>query len=140
MAWQTPKTDWTVRYDSSGNYVGDYFEAKDYQRIRGNILHLKEMGEATFSVVNLPDIPEVTVASYGFASYMNALERSLDAIKKATLDPGIPATKTWSGNGAAPMYYDLNRIESATLSFYNVFLGIKDSLVKLSFEMGGSEF
>ena len=37
MEWQTPKTDWQIRYDENGLYTGDYFEAEDYQRIVGNI-------------------------------------------------------------------------------------------------------
>ena len=140
MAWQTPKTDWAVKYNSAGDYTGDYFEAADYQRIKENLVYLKELGEAVFSAINLPDIPDVTVESFGYASYINALERSLDAIRNATLDPGIPATRTWSDNDTAPLYSDLNRIESATLKFYNIFTATKSALLKLEFAMGGSDF
>ena len=51
MAWQTPKTDWAARYDTDGRYTGDYFNAGDYQRIRGNLLDLAEQAE----VFALPD-------------------------------------------------------------------------------------
>ena len=140
MAWQTPKTDWKVTYDSNGNYLGDYFEAEDYQRIRGNLLYLKEEGEKIFSAMETPDIPNVTIKSYGYASYINALENSLKEIIASSVNPGIPPTKVWKANGAAPSYTDLNRIESATQFLYDTFNMAKTAFVKLPFEMGGSEF
>lgn len=140
MAWQTPKTDWKVTYDSNGNYLGDFFEVKDYQRIRGNLLFLKEEGEKIFSAMEIPEIPNVSINSYGYASYINALEKSLEEIIVSSVNPGIPPTKTWKANGAAPSYADLNRIEGATQSLYDTFNMAKTTLVKLPLEMGGSEF
>ena len=140
MAWQTPKTDWAVRLDENGNYLGDYFEVSDYHRIKGNLQFLQRYGESLFSEIVLPKIPAVTVESFGYASTINALERSLDAIRDATVNPGIPETKTWSGNSAAPLYSDLNRIEGATLLFYEIFQLTEKNLPKLAFEMGGSDF
>lgn len=140
MAWQTPKTDWAVRYDSSGQYLGDYFEATDYQRIKGNLLYLKEIGERVFNSIPLPDIPDITIASYGYASTIDALERSIDAIRDATVDLEISPTKKWIGNNPAPLYTDLNRIEGTILKFYNVFLQTEEILLKLQFQMNGSDF
>lgn len=41
--WITPKTDWKVTYDDeTGEYVGDYFNYEDYERIRNNLTVLYE--------------------------------------------------------------------------------------------------
>lgn len=140
LAWQTPKTDWKVTYDESGNYQGDYFEAADYQRIKGNLEYLAGLAAPLFGAVTLPAIPDVTEQSYGYASYINALEQSIETLKDATADPGLPATKTWQGNAEAPLWSDLNRIESAILTLYLVYTAAENALPKLSFEMGGSDF
>ena len=111
MAWQTPKTDWAARYDTDGRYTGDYFSAGDYQRIRGNLMDLAEQAAAA-----LPEIPDVTTASFGYASSINALERSLDALLTAgAVDLGLEARKTWQPNRPAPLAEDLNRIERSCL-------------------------
>ena len=50
MKWQTPKTDWQIRYDENGRYAGDYFEAEDYQRIAGNIEYLRQMARELYTL------------------------------------------------------------------------------------------
>lgn len=116
MAWQTPKTDWAAKYDTDGNYTGDYFNATDYQRIKGNLEYLQATAEAMQMTVDLPTIPDVTTASFGYASSINALERGLDAIIAAGVYGGaLAARKTWLANAAAPLAADLNRIESGCL-------------------------
>ena len=117
MAWQTPKTDWAVRYDTDGHYTGDYFGAGDYQRIRGNLLYLAEQAAGTLHMdAGLPDIPDVTDASFGYAGTINALERSLDALLDAgAVDLGLEARKSWQANRPAPLAEDLNRIERSCL-------------------------
>ena len=138
--WAAPKTNWAVRYDENGNYAGDYFEASDYQRIKGNIGVLMEMAQKFYAAVNPPAIPDVTASSYGYASTINVLEQSLLELKNKTFDPGIGTTKTWNGNSPAPQAADLNRIESACLKFYKMFEAQQEVLPKLAFAMGGSEF
>ncbi len=138
--WLTPKTDWQVRLDSNGNYIGDYFEAKDYQRIKGNLQFLIEIAQSVFTPFQSPEIPDVTETSFAYVSYINALEQTLEAMRYNSFDPGIGETKTWYGNSATPTFEDLNRIERACLLFYNLFEAQIDTLKKLSFEMGGSEF
>lgn len=141
MAWQTPKTDWAERYAEDGTYAGDYFNASDYQRIKGNLEHLKSMVDSLYTNTGtLPEIPDVTVASFGYASTINALERSLDTLVSVSFDPGIPDTKTWVPNAAGPRSADLNRIESSCLSLYRMLISQAAGQPKLSFELGGSDF
>ena len=42
MAWITPKTDWYGEV-VDGVYVGDRFNASDYNRIKNNLSYLREL-------------------------------------------------------------------------------------------------
>lgn len=138
--WVTPKTDWAVQINSAGAYQGDYFEATDFQRISGNLAYIVELALPLYPLSGLPTIPEVTEASFGYASTINSLEQTLAALKTQTFDPGIGATKTWRGNSPGPLASDLNRIENACLLFYDMFTAQAAALPKLEFQMGGSDF
>lgn len=137
MAWQTPKTDWAARYDTDGRYTGDYFNAGDYQRIRGNLLYLADAAGALQMTATMPDIPDVTTASFGDADSINALERSLDALLAAGIvDLGLKARKTWQANRPAPLAEDLNRIERGCLQLYLALASQAAARPKLAFELG----
>lgn len=141
MSWQQPKTDWKVHYNSDGSYAGDYFEATDYQRIKNNLLFLHELALTMYpKISSLTDIPDVTTASFGYASYINALERGLDVLAGGSFDPGIPSRKTWQGNDTALLASDLNRIESSCLQLYQALSGQEKCLPRLSFILGGVQF
>jgi hypothetical protein len=140
MAWQAPKTDWKVTYDANGNYTGDYFNAVDYQRIKENLLVLKEMADELYAPIALPPIPDVAVGSFFFETIVNALERGIDAIANNTFAMGLFETKTWQGNGAAPLAADLNRIEDACLRLYRMLPLQAATRKKLAFTLGGVQF
>ena len=140
MAWQTPKTNWKVAYDANGNYIGDYFNAEDYQRIKGNLTVLKEMADELYNPVVLPDIPDITAQSYFYETTINALERSIDALVDGTFDWGFDTTKTWEGNGNAPIFTDINRIEITCLKLFNGIANQKQALKRLTFTLGGVQF
>lgn len=142
MAWQTPKTDWKETYSSKGVYEGDFFEAADYQRIKGNLIVLRELADGVYSAsVVYPNLPDITDESYSYAADIDALEKSLDAlVSDGRFNPGIPDRKAWGGNSPAPRSDDLNRIENSCLMLYNMFNGALAIRPKLSFQMGGSEF
>lgn len=42
MEWIEPKTDWKVEYDENGNYIGDYVNAEDLNRMSSNLNYLKK--------------------------------------------------------------------------------------------------
>ena len=140
MAWQTPKTDWKVTYDAEGNYTGDYFNATDYQRIKGNLLVLKDMADELYSAVTLPTIPEITATSFCYETVINALERSIDALANGTFAVGLFITKTWYGNDYAPLSDDLNRIEGACLTMHKMLPLQAKARKRLSFTLGGVQF
>ena len=128
--WQTPKTDWVATDD---------FTFSDYMRIAGNLQAIKDIADTMYPPTTLPVIPTVTSASFGYDTYLNALEDSLDALA-ATHDPGIPARKTWIGNAPAPLAADINRIEQSCLTLYETLVLQQSTLTKLPFELKGSAF
>lgn len=42
MEWIEPKTDWKVEYDENGNYIGDYVNVEDLNRMSSNLNYLKK--------------------------------------------------------------------------------------------------
>ena len=140
MSWQQPKTDWAVRYDEGGAYAGDYFEAEDYERIRGNLLYLQQLAQSMYPATELPEIPQVTNASFGYASTIDVLERALDALADGTFDPGIPARKHWEANAPAPLAEDLNRIEGSCLQLYGTLMAQANACPRVPFILGGVQF
>lgn len=142
MAWVTPKTDWKESYSETGVYEGDWFNAEDYARIKGNLEYLNDRATEIYSPSStFPDIPNIDVTSFAYASTIDALERALDDLTTGDrLNPGVPPTKHWGGNDLAPRAEDLNRIESACLLLYELMGKVTAVRVKLSFQMGGSQF
>jgi len=140
VAWQTPKTDWKVTYDANGNYLGDYFNAEDYQRIKGNLQALRELASELNVNVTLPVIPDITATSLFYETVINALERAIDAIANATVGRHWFETKTWYGNNPAPLAEDLNRIEGACLRLYKWIPIQAAARKKLAFTLGGVQF
>lgn len=141
MAWQTPKTDWAVHYDTAGSYTGDYFNASDYSRIKGNLEYLCTLAATVGPMPADMTIPAVTVASYGYASTFDALERALDKLLAAGVyDPGIAARKTWAGNQAAPLAADINRIENSCLQLYDVLTQQAAARPQLAIKLGMGVF
>ena len=142
MAWVTPKTNWAIHYDQNGNYTGDYFNVSDYERITGNVLYLQALAESVYHIpIPLQTMPDVTYESYGYASYVDAIERNIEAIADHSFTPdGFPAMKSWSGNDPTPNYDDWNRIESATSMLYNTLTQTQAALAKLPVNLGLEEF
>ncbi len=136
MAWQEPKIDWAARYDTDGNYIGDYFNVNDYQRIKGNLEYLAGLAEMLCVAPEALNIPAVTTASFGLASSINALETSFDKLLACVFDPGIAARKTWVGNAAGPAAADLNRIEHSCQQLYDVLTQQAAARRVLSFTLG----
>lgn len=50
MEWIEPKTDWKVEYDEKGNYIGDYFNAQDMNRIYNNLACLTKLVNSIFAI------------------------------------------------------------------------------------------
>lgn len=120
MAWETPKTNWQGYVDNNGNYIGDRFNASDFNRIKNNLEYLKELAIKlydSFSIVSLG--ADKTPADYFYADEINALEENLDTINKNTLNMSYGTSPVYNDNGNTMDFIELNRLEGAILDLYD---------------------
>ena len=119
MAWQTPKTDWYGKV-IEGVYVGDRFNAVDYNRIKNNLIYLRDLAITVYESFNIETVSnDKTTADFFYADEINAMERNLDTINNNTLKRNYGTRVTFSANGNTPVYTELNRLESAILDLYD---------------------
>lgn len=120
MAWETPKTNWQGYVDNNGNYIGDRFNAGDFNRIKNNLEYLKELAIKlydSFSIVSLG--ADKTPADYFYADEINALEENLNTINKNTLNMSYGTSPVYNDNGNTMDFIELNRLEGAILDLYD---------------------
>lgn len=123
MAWETPKTDWYGYTDPDGNYIGDRFNATDFNRIKNNLEHLREMAiglHKEFSITSLGG--DRTVKDYLYADEINQLEENLSTVNRNTLKMNYGGRRVYEPNGYTMSFADLNRLEGAILDLYNRFI------------------
>ena len=137
----TPYTAWAIRYDSEGEYTGDFFNIEDYDRIKQNIEYLREYAYFLYGGFTMQDMVAVTVESYGYSSTIDALDANLEAIAANTFrPPDMLPVKQWRGNQPPPGPDDWNRIENTCLLLFEQFERQFACLPKLAFELKGSAF
>ena len=85
MAWTTPKTDWSGA-TVDGIYVGDRFNAVDFNRIKNNLEYLKELSTELYGEISIHSLgADRTASDYFYADEINHLEENLTTINKNTL-------------------------------------------------------
>ena len=120
MAWQTPKTDWYGGLDANGKYIGDRFNATDYNRIKNNLIYLRELAITMYEDFSIETVSaDKTTADFFYAEEINTMERNLDTINNATIKRNYGTRVTFIANGNTPVYTELNRLESAILDLYD---------------------
>lgn len=121
MAWITPKTNWRAIYDESGEYLGDFLNVADYERISGNLQHIKDLYiEYNKPNVTLDAMVSIDTSSLAYASQWNAIENNLEKLIIAFggLLSLAGNKKIYIANGRTIDYNELNRIESISLQVY----------------------
>lgn len=120
MAWQTPKTDWYGGVDVNGDYIGDRFNATDYNRIKNNLIFLRELAITMYETFNIQTVStDKTTADFFYADEINKMEENLDTINQNTLNRSYGTAPVFTANGNTPVYTELNRLEGAILDLYN---------------------
>ena len=128
MGWKTPKTDWVAT---------DYFNAEDYNRIIGNVAHLKAYLDGLFADLNISAMgEEKTYLSLLYAREMNVIEDNISALNSGSYGFDIGDKKTYKANGSTPTFEDFNRIESAILNLYEMAQVHKANLPRLALTLG----
>lgn len=131
MAWIEPKTDWIS---------SDYFNAEDYNRIIGNLAHLKTLEDELFrSLTDVSMGDEKNHLSMIYAREINNIEDTLETLNLETYELEIGAKQTFKANGSTPLWSEFNRIESAILLLYNTFMAHKNAMKRLAFSLGGQK-
>ena len=72
MAWITPKTDWYGEV-VDGVYVGDRFNASDYNRIKNNLSYLRELAVQMYKEFSIHSIgADKTAKDFFYADEINS--------------------------------------------------------------------
>lgn len=115
--WQTPKVNW----ESS-----DYFNVEDWERIRKNLEYLRDFAVMFFDTFSLLPTSAKTVTDWLYANDLNALESNLETINLKTKYLDIGEKKTFTPGGSSIDSVELNRIEKACVSIYQMLSGFTD--------------
>ena len=137
MAWIEPKTDWFGQTDSNGNYVGDRFNADDFNRIKNNLDYLRDIAVGlykTFSIVSLGE--DRTYSDYLYADEINQLEENLNIINNNTLKMSYGDTPLYVENGCTMDFSELNRLEGAIYDIYKRLINVYNGRRKFMWNFG----
>ena len=72
MAWITPKTDWQE--------TDPVMLDPDYVRIRGNILHLRDMARQLYLPFPLADMADYGPAEFPYVEFFANVDNNVDAL------------------------------------------------------------
>lgn len=129
--WLPPKVDWTA---------DDYFNAKDYNRIVGNMFYLRGYLDSLFeSITYIERMEDKTYQSLIYAREINAIEEELEILNNETYRFYMGEKKEYKANKATPLWSEFNRIESAMLLLHNTMIAHKEALPRLAFRLGGQK-
>ena len=118
--WQTPKTDWHGGVDANGVYEGDRFNAVDFNRIKNNLQHLRDMAVELYQEFTIPSLGvDRTPRDYFYADEINQMEANLSTINANTLKLSYGASPVYIENGNTMDFAELNRLEGAILDLYD---------------------
>lgn len=119
MSWETPKTDWYGAVVDNV-YTGDRFNYTDYNRIKNNLVYLRNLAIKMYDEFSINDVgSDKSVAEYYYAEEINQMEENLEIINSHTLAREYGDTPTYADNGNTPDYTELNRLESAIFDLYD---------------------
>lgn len=120
MEWLPPKTDWHGESDPNGNYIGDRFNASDFNRIKNNLEYLRELAASLYEEFTLVSLGEDrTTADYFYADEINQLEENLQTVNDHTLKRQYGEPLLYVDNSSTMDFIELNRLEGAMLDLYD---------------------
>lgn len=127
MSWTEPKTNWTEN---------DYFNIKDYNRIKNNIAYLTEEVSNIVAPVDGTDMGEDVTSTLVVwkSDQFNAIENNMDKVVASMGDEF--GKRRYFPNGAFINADSLNRIEQACLDTYKAVKSQTTCLTRLDFRLG----
>lgn len=140
MAWTTPKTNWNGGTAADGTYIGDRFNAVDFNRIKNNLDYLRELAIKLYDEFAINALgSDRTPADYFYADEINQLEENLTIINNNTLKRHYGTAPTYVNNGRTMDFTELNRLESAILDLYNRLTNQSEGRRKFQWNFGIKE-
>lgn len=136
MAWSTPKTDWSGEV-VEGVYIGDRFNAVDFNRIKNNLVYLRELAVKMYDEFTIQSIgADRTPADYFYADEINAMEQNLVTINNNSLKRSYGSSPVYVDNGNVMDFKELNRLEGAILDLYEKLTNEHDGRRTLTWNFG----
>jgi len=118
--WETPKTDWHYELDSEGLYVGDRFNATDFNRIKNNLEYLRELAIKMYDDFTIHSLgTDRTPNDYFYADEINQLEENLNTVNQKSIKGAYGSAPSYTANGNIMDFAELNRLEGAILDLYD---------------------
>lgn len=109
--WTNPKIDWRDT---------DYFNAIDYNRIKNNLIYLKELANKLYDEFEISEVgKDKTYSDYFYADEINLLEQNFDVINNKSIQNDYGKTSTYYANGKMINYIELNHLEQGILDLYD---------------------
>lgn len=131
------KTDWKAMYNSSGEYLGDYFNVSDYERIRMNLIELRDLANRMYPKISFEVMNEKQVNDYFYAHDINAIECNLEALVTKIFPFQIGEKKLYKANDPFLTFEELNRIEAGIGVIFQYLSGQLQGTKRLEFTCGG---
>ena len=132
MAWTEPKTAWTQ--------TDSFLLCPDYERIRGNLLHLQRRAAAITEKPEYALMKDYTIQDVPLADFFNNVEQNLAALAAAVQTRPEYSTRTLAPGEPVWNWRDLERIEGMLLQIYKDLNAIEKGQHKLAFCLGGGVF
>lgn len=130
--WQEPKIDWNRE---------SRFDKNDYNRIKNNLNYLKELSTNLYKDYIFEDMGgDRDYYDYIYAEDINMIEDNLERIKNNTFSPVIGNKKIYYPNQSFINFEELNRIERASLLFFENLTGQDSGRKRLAFVLNGGAF
>ncbi len=118
--WVTPKTDWHYELDSDGLYIGDRFNAVDFNRIKNNLEYLRGLAIEMYDEFTIHALgTDRTPKDYFYADEINQLEENLNTINSNSIKGAYGNAPSYTANGNIMDFAELNRLEGAIFDLYD---------------------
>ena len=145
MEWIEPKTNWKVEYDDKGNYIGDYVNAEDVNRMINNLKNIAvRIRQILFSnhVFDVEYLPDVIRGDIIERVYFKSLQDTIGTMLMYIYD--IEATKlfnqyvinTMDNTVMLPTWEWYNAVEKITKMLNDDINRIQNDKRKLKYRLG----
>lgn len=135
--WVTPKTDWHYELASDGLYIGDRFNAVDFNRIKNNLEYLRGLAIKMYDEFTIHALgTDRTTQDYFYADEINQLEENLNTINSNSIKRSYGTAPSYTANGNIMDFAELNRLEGAILDLYDKLSNQNDGRRTFTWNLG----